>query len=322
MTPNLHFYDLKPRTESLHQAVRHGFSQPQKSLPPKFFYDEAGSRLFDAICATPEYYQTRTELALLREHADEIAETLGMRCWLIEPGSGSSIKVRLLLEPLHPVAYQPLDISGDYLHRTAKNLAEDYPWLPIHAVCVDFNEGLSSVADLPAFEYTEGPRAVFFPGSSIGNFEPQGAEAFLGRLAAVIGANGSLLIGVDLKKDHDMLHAAYNDRAGVTAAFNLNLLRRINTELRGNFNLCEFAHEAFYNASKGRIEMHLRSLRPQMVRINGDTYAFAEGETIHTENSYKYDIEEFQALARRAGFTHSEVWTDAQHRFSLHAFKC
>lgn len=313
-TENLYYYDLHPETESLKDAALRGLSRPDKAMPPKFFYDAAGSVLFDAICATPEYYPTRTETALLRRHAGAIAATLGENCWLIEPGSGSSQKVRHLLDPLQPEAYQPLDISGDYLQQAAGELAREFPWLPVHAVCVDFSAGPLALPGLPS--QREG-RAVFFPGSSIGNFEPEDAVDFLGHLAEMLGPGGSLLIGVDLKKDEDVLHAAYNDAGGITAAFNRNLLARMNRELGADFALEEFAHAAFYNPGAGRIEMHLESRRDQDVRIDGQRFHFAEGERIHTENSYKYTVPEFQALAARAGFVPGEVWRDDSDWFSL-----
>lgn len=314
MPPNLRFYDLKPHPQNLRQAVAAGLSGPHKSLPPKFFYDETGSRLFEEICATPEYYPTRTELGLLERHAGEIAEALGPRCRLVEPGSGSSRKVRTLLERLRPLVYEPLDISGAYLLQASTMLAEDYPWLAVHAVCVDFVE-----APLPTLDHAPAPSscAIFFPGSSIGNFEPNQARFFLRRLAAVLGSGNSLLIGYDLKKETALLEAAYNDAAGLTAAFNLNLLARINRELQADFGLDAFHHHAFYNEREGRVEMHLVSRRRQQVRLDGLAFEFEAGETIHTENSYKYQPDEFAALARQAGFTAVGTWTDERQWFAL-----
>ncbi len=319
--PNLYYYDLKPREESLLHAVRQGLSRPQKSLPPKYFYDETGSRLFDAICATPEYYPSHIEYALLDRYAAEISVALGQHCWLVEPGSGNSCKVRMLLEPLRPVAYQPLDISGAYLRQAASILAEDYPWLPIYAVCADFSDTDEHIAQIPSYVQYREPRAIFFPGSSIGNFEPVAAVAFLSRLGEMLGPGGSLLIGVDLKKESDVLHTAYNDTDGMTAAFNLNLLHRINRELGANFDPDGFRHQAFYNEALGRVEMHLASTRRQTVRVNSDVFAFSADETIHTENSYKYAVAEFSLLARQAGFIPGEVWTDEREWFSLQHYQ-
>ncbi len=312
----IRFYDNHPKPVNFYTEVINGLQEEPKAIPPKFFYDETGSRLFDAICELPEYYPTRTETALLRQHAEEIANLIGKECLLIEPGSGSSQKVRMLLEALQPAAYMPMDISRNYLLQAAQQLAADYPWLEVHATCIDFTSELTLHSDLPRAH-----RVAFFPGSSIGNFEPAEAIVFLRNIAGMVGANGGLLIGVDLKKDESILNAAYNDAQGITAQFNLNLLSRINRELDADFKLETFQHEAFYNPTAGRIEMHLASCLTQSVSIGGIKISIAHNETIHTENSYKYSVEEFSSLAKLAGFELVNVWTDADRLFSLHYYQ-
>jgi len=309
----IRFYDRHPAPASLREEVLQGLARRPRAIPPKFFYDLRGSALFEAICRTPEYYPTRTEVALLCTHAAEIARLIDSDCLLVELGSGGSEKVRLLLEALRPGAYMPVDISRDHLLATARSLAADYPWLDVHAACIDY----SAIWHLP-YSPAHMKKVAFFPGSSIGNFEPAEAVTFLRRLAAVVGREGGVLIGVDLKKDIAVLNAAYNDAQGITAAFNLNLLTRINRELQADFDLKGFSHLAFYNEPRGRIEMHLVSRRPQTVRIDGARFAFSQGERIHTECSYKYQIEEFHALAWRAGLSPIAVWTDRERLFSLH----
>lgn len=309
----IRFYDDHPGTADLCTEVLNGLASQPKRIPPKFFYDEQGSRLFDAICELPEYYPTRIEAALLQDHAREIAALAGPECLLIELGSGASKKVRLLLDALRPCAYMGIDISKDFLVDSASKLAADYPWLEVHAACADFSQTLNLAYCPLGFK-----RLAFFPGSSIGNFEPEDALRFLQRLRQMLGPDGALLIGVDLKKDARILHAAYNDAQGVTAAFNLNLLRRIKRELGADLDLAGFRHQAFYNEGQGRIEMHLVSRRKQQVRIAGHSFNFEAGETIHTENSYKYSIADFQSLAARAGYRAEQVWTDKQRLFSVH----
>ncbi len=313
--PSLRFSDFHPTPASLKEEVLQGLSRTPKTIAPKFFYDNRGSQLFDAICKLPEYYPTRTEIGILRSHADDIAQRAGPDCLLVELGSGSSQKIRILLEALRPSAYMPLDISRDHLLQAARVLARDYPWLDVHATCIDYSQSWA-LPDSPA--HTK--KVAFFPGSSIGNFDPEAARLFLKRLATVVGPHGGLLIGVDLKKDVKTLHAAYNDAQGVTAAFNLNLLDRINRELGANFDLETFRHWAFYNEARGRIEMHLGSLRNQDVSVAGQRFHFERDETIHTENSYKYRVVEFQQLASDAGFCPEDVWTDSARRFSVHYF--
>ncbi len=290
-----------------------GLSLPQKALPPKYFYDAAGSRLFEAICRLKEYYPTRAELALTRAHIGAIARFAGRGCTLIEYGSGEGRKSRLLIEALRPAAYIPVDISEDALRAAAVKLRRRFPRLELRPLHGDFSQPLKN-----PMAQGRGRRVVYFPGSTIGNLTQQEAHAFLRRTRAQVGPGGAMLVGVDLKKDANVLHAAYNDAKGVTAAFNLNLLARINRELGGDFRLRRFRHYAFYNAILGRIEMHLVSLVPQAVNIGRHRFAFEAGESIHTENSYKYSIEGFRALAKSAGFRGQKVWLDQKGLFSLH----
>ncbi|MEA3303294.1 MAG: L-histidine N(alpha)-methyltransferase [Pseudomonadota bacterium] len=310
------FFDLQPEITDFHTEIIRGLGSTPRFIPPKFFYDERGSQLFADICKTEEYYPTRTESAIIRDNLEEIVQQLGSDCLLVEPGSGESAKVRQLLEVLRPFAYLPMDISSDFLQQEAQKLAAEFPWLDVHAVCTDFTTSMT----LP-YTTEEMQRVAFFPGSTIGNFEPEDAETFLRDIACMVGNDGGLLIGVDLVKSDKILNAAYNDAAGVTAAFNLNLLRRINRELGANFTLDQFAHKAFFNREKSRIEMHIVSKVAQQVSIADCCFEFAAGETIHTENSHKYTIEDFQAMARRAGFEPVKVWTDAEKLFSLQFFK-
>ena len=309
------FHDLRPDSGSFLEDVLQGLSRPQKALSPKYFYDEAGSALFDQICELPEYYPTRTEIVLMHAHARSMADRLGPRCALIEYGSGSGRKTRILIEALEPTAYIPIDIAGTQLKASSAELAREFPNLAVMAVCADYSRPLP----LPHLSGTGARRrAIYFPGSTIGNFTKEEAADFLRNARAVAGPGGALLIGVDLKKDPALLHAAYNDAQGVTARFNLNLLARINRELGGDFDLTAFRHYAFYNAPLGRIEMHLVSGRDQQVTVRGHAIRFRAGETIHTENSYKYSIEEFQALARGSGLEPEACWTDEERLFSVH----
>lgn len=284
-----------------------------RSISPKYFYDAAGSALFDRICALPEYYPTRTELAILRRHAPAMAAQIGPHAEIIEFGAGSLTKVRLLLDALPaPARFVPIDISGAHLHAAAAALQADYPGLAVAPLVADYTRPLALPPALG-----RGQRVGFFPGSTLGNFTPAQALQFL-RMAAHSLRGGGLLLGVDMVKDPALLHAAYSDAAGVTAAFNRNLLVRANRELGSDFVPQQFAHSAFYNAPLQRIEMHLMSLRAQTVQVAGQAFAFAEGETLHTENSYKFTTEGLRTLARQAGFVPGPVWTDAQQWFSLH----
>ncbi len=311
------FYGSVVPADSFREDVIEGLSQGQKALPPKYFYDAEGSRLFDRICGLKEYYPTRAELALTRRHLADIARFAGRGGELVEYGSGASLKTRLLLRALRPSVYVPVDISHSALAGAAQRLSREFAWLHIFAVVGDFSQPLR----LPVFRQRSRRRVVYFPGSTIGNLTVQEAHAFLAMSRAQVGAGGAMLIGVDLKKDANVLHAAYNDARGVTARFNLNLLARINRELGADFDLRRFRHYAFYNAPLGRIEMHLVSLARQAVRIGRHRFEFERGETIHTENSYKYAVEEFRALAAQAGFRGAKLWQDRQRLFALHGLE-
>jgi dimethylhistidine N-methyltransferase len=305
---------IEPANEFAAEVIA-GLTAKPKRLPPKYFYDQAGSGLFERITRLPEYYPTRSELDLLAKHAPEIASLFPPASALVEFGSGTSRKARILLLAAASVeAYVPVDISGDVLREDAARLRRDFPHLTIMPIAADF----TVIAELPP-EIASKPRSGFFPGSTIGNFEPHEAAAFLRRAGATLGSASVLIVGVDLEKSPDVLYRAYNDAEGVTAKFNLNLLARINRELGANFNLAAFEHHAFYNAERHRIEMHLASTRRQKVRIGDVTVDFRTGETIHTENSYKYSIESFQALARGSGWSPLQAWTDGL--FSVHALR-
>lgn len=306
--------------ESRHPAgdfradVLRGLSAARKHLPCKYFYDEAGSALFERITELPEYYPTRTERAIMERHAPEMADLVGPRCLLIEYGSGSSMKTRLLLDQLRePAGYVPIDVSGEHLSQTAEALRRDYPGLEILPVCADFTRPLR----LPRPRTRAARRAVYFPGSTIGNFTPEAAVALLRRTARLCGPGGALLLGADLQKDPGVLEAAYNDRRGVTASFNRNLLARINRELGADFVPDRFAHHAYYNSALGRVEMHLVSRQAQEVHVGGTRVTFAAGESVHTENSYKYRREDLTSLAVAGGFAPGRVWTDERDYFSV-----
>ncbi|OGA39967.1 MAG: dimethylhistidine N-methyltransferase [Betaproteobacteria bacterium RIFCSPLOWO2_12_FULL_62_13] len=309
------FHDLQPDAGSFLEDVIAGLSQPQKALNPKYFYDERGCELFEAICELPEYYPTRTEMAMMRAHVHEMTRRLGPGCALIEYGSGSSLKTRALIAELGPAVYMPIDIAAAQLRKSSIRLAEIFPDLLIAAVCADYSRPLA-LPDIACLKTHR--RVIYFPGSTIGNFTVPEARQFLHDARRLAGAGGAMLVGVDLKKDHGVLHAAYNDTQGVTAAFNLNLLARINRELGADFDLAAFSHRAFYDSAAGRIEMHLVSLAGQWVKLGGYVFPFRAGETIHTENSYKYSVAEFQDLARSAGFEPEECWTDPQRLFAVH----
>ena len=311
---SVRFFGSVVDADTFREDVIAGLSLPEKALSPKYFYDAAGSRLFEAICRLKEYYPTRRELALTRAHLDEIARFTGARCQLIEYGSGESLKTRLLIQRLRPSAYVPVDISEAALRAAAKRLARAFPWLHVLSVVGDFMRPLK----LPVYgARSSDRRVVYFPGSTIGNLTPDEAHAFLRMSRGQIGRRGAMLVGVDLKKDANVLHAAYNDAKGVTAAFNRNLLVRINRELGGDFDLQRFAHYAFYNVARGRIEMHLVSLAKQSVNVGRHRFGFDVGESIHTENSCKYSVDEFSALALAAGFRTDQVWKDSRGYFAL-----
>lgn len=311
------FHDLTPVSEDFGEAVRAGLSSTPKTLPCKFFYDQRGSELFDAICELDEYYVTRTETGILTDEASGIAALMGENWHLVEFGSGSSIKVRILLEALGAHAdYTAIDISRDHLLASTARLAQEYPGLTVTAICADYTRPF----DFPA--KPDSNPVVFFPGSTIGNFTADQAHDFLSKTADQLRPlGGALLIGADLKKDINVLKAAYNDSEGITAAFNLNLLSRANNELGADFDLSSFHHEAIYDEQAGRVEMHIVSDRDQVVRIGTDSYEFDRAETIHTENSHKYSVTQFQDMGRAAGFDPMHVWTDDQDLFSLHYWK-
>ncbi len=307
--------DATPDVSDDHAQILEGLRSRQKWISPKYFYDERGSELFDEICRLPEYYPTRTELALMDRHLDEIARLVGPRASVIEFGAGSNVKVRKLLDSLdRPAAYVPVEISADYLVRQAEELARDYPDVHVQPVFADFTRPF----ELPDHPVTPERNLVFFPGSTIGNFTRPQAADLLEVMKLEAGAEGALLIGVDLRKDPAVLHAAYNDSQGVTAAFNLNVLERFNRELGANFDLDNFRHEAIYDRGEGRIEMRLVSKRPQLVAIAGTRIPFAANEHIITEYSHKYSVEEFVALAERAGFNAGRTWIDDVSLFSIH----
>jgi dimethylhistidine N-methyltransferase len=285
-----------------------------KKLSPKYFYDARGSELFEQITVLPEYYPTRTELSILRDRGGEIAAIIPQGAALVEFGAGATTKVRLLLERCKFGAYVPVDISGDFLNAQADGLRKDFPDLDVYPVAADFTTPFAlpaAVADLP--------KVGFFPGSTLGNFEPHEASAFLKSAREILGSGAQMIIGVDLEKDERTLYDAYNDKAGVTARFNLNVLERINRELGGNFDLSGFIHRSIYNKDRHRIEMHLISRKAQSVRVLGHHFSFRPGESIHTENSYKYSLDRFTALARGSGWKVRESWTDKARMFSVHA---
>ncbi len=310
----LSLLDLEPPTDTFSDEAIVGLTTHPKSLPSKFFYDARGSELFDAICELDEYYLTRTELAIMEEYVDQMAEHLGPQSLLVEYGSGSSLKTRILLAHMRdPAGYVPIDISREHLLASAAELKAEFPCVEVLPVCADYTDEI----ELP--EPTGDVRrvAVYFPGSTIGNFHPIEAEGFLRRIARVCGAGGALLIGVDLEKDSGVLRAAYNDARGITAAFNKNLLRRMNRELEATFRLDAFEHDAVYNEERGRIEMYLVSREDQAVEVAGRTIPLAAGERICTEYSYKYSLERFHELADRSGFDVQKVWTDRRAYFSV-----
>ena len=307
------------RSVSFADDVLTGLALPKKSIPPKYFYDARGSVLFEEICELPEYYPTRTELAIMRQYAGEMSALIGPAAALIEFGSGASTKTRLLIEAARPALYLPIDISESALAGACDALVHDFPWLSVCTVCADFTEpfDLPALPTLPSGGTAR--RVAYFPGSTIGNFTPHEAQGFLKIVREMVGRDGLLLVGVDLKKQKATLDLAYDDPRGVTAAFNMNLLTRINRELAGDFVLERFRHVAFYDQSLGRIEMHLASLADQTVQVAGERFSFNRDETIHTEISCKYSIDEFQDLGRGAGFDAQRVWTDAGAMFSVHA---
>ena len=319
--PSLHFYNWKTTHDNFLKDVLNGLAGDLKSIPPKYFYDEKGSQLFDRICETQEYYPTRTESKILAEYAAEIMTELPEHISLIELGSGSSIKTRYLLEEGTDEkikAYVPIDISEKHLLSSTKKLAELFSSITMFPICADYTQ----LTQLPSDRILlKGKPVVFFPGSTIGNLEREAAGNLIETVFRLIHGSGYFLVGFDLIKDRATLEAAYNDKAGYTAAFNLNVLSRINTELGGDFDLSSFAHSAFYNEKKQRIEMHLVSLKEQTVHVDGQGFHFKASETIHTESSHKYDRTDFEAFAAAHGFEAVHHWTDDHNRFAVVLFK-
>lgn len=289
-----------------------GLKSQQKTVNPKFFYDKTGSELFEAITQSPEYYPTRTEIGILQQHGQSIAECLGSNIQLIEPGAGSCEKVRYLLEKLRPQRYLPMDISMDFLQKSANQLVKEHPWLSVQAIAADFNHDI----EFPNFPNNSNV-VVFYPGSTIGNFEPSEAVKFLKRLGQWTRGKGGILLGVDLQKDVNVLNRAYNDAEGITERFNLNILDNINTLIDSNFDTDNFDHQAFYNSDKHRIEMHLQANKSHQVHCGDELIEFVAGETIHSENSYKYTLEGIGDLAQRAGLHLQQSWCDEDELFSI-----
>src|SRR6476619_5348394 len=302
------------QTSAFGRDVIDDLSQHPKRLSPKYFYDAAGSELFEQITLLPEYYPTRSALSILRDRSSAISAILPEGAALVEFGAGATTKVRLLLNECAFKAYVPVDISGDFLKAQADALRKDFPSLDVYPVAADFTKPFA----LPA-EIADMPKLGFFPGSTLGNFEPDEASAFLRTARESLGDGAQMIIGVDLEKDERVLYDAYNDASGVTARFNLNVLVRINRELGGNFDVSAFMHRSIYNRERHRIEMHLIAKKAQTVRILGRNFSFRPGESIHTESSYKYSLDRFAALARASGWSVRESWTDADRMFSVHA---
>ena len=310
---NVSFADHQPEPGDSRQEILRGLGQVQKTIDPKWFYDERGSRLFEAITRQPEYYLTRAEHQILRDHRGEISRACGAGCVLIEPGSGACEKARLLFDELQPRAYVPVDISADFLRDAARELGQDFPWMTVRAVCADFNSSWSFLDQLP-----DGRRLVFYPGSTIGNLEPAEAIRFLRRIRHAIGEAGGALVGVDPAKPGRVLNAAYNDARGITAEFNLNVLDHVGRILGCAFDKSLFSHRAYYDERSSRVEMHLVSKVRQSVDCGEQWIEFEPGETIHTENSYKYSPEAFSDLALAAGLSLSRSWSDAKGLFAVH----
>ncbi|MGF1739904.1 L-histidine N(alpha)-methyltransferase [Vibrio profundum] len=313
---NVSFVSLEQAISDDKNDILSGFMEEQKTINAKYFYDHRGSVLFEKITELPEYYLTRTEKLIMKKHADEMAEVCGDGCVLIEPGSGSSEKVRILLDHLQPQSYVPIDVSGDFLEMSAKKLGSEYPWINIDAICADFSQSLIYSDNIPV-----GRRVFFYPGSTIGNMNPQDAVAFLKLLNDSIkqgGGEGGILIGIDLVKPASLLNSAYNDSQGVTAEFNLNVLNNINTLAHATFNTNNFSHLAQFNEEKSRIEMHLISHCNHSVRVGESLVSFKEGERIHTENSYKYTLSDIGRLAEQAELKVQRTWTDEDSLFSVH----
>lgn len=315
---NTSFIDDAPKNSSVLELVMLGLSKEQKAIPPKLLYDELGSEIFEKICDLPEYYPTRAEKEILGKYAAEMCGMIGEEALIIEPGSGSGEKVRYLLKELKsPRGYVPIEISKEILLRMKDEINLEFPEVPVFAICGDFMKKI----DYQLIKEDTGKKVIFFPGSTIGNLSPVEAINFLFQCEEILSPGDGLLIGVDLKKESEVLERAYDDEQGVTADFNLNLLRRCNRELMANFDLNSFEHRAFYNQDVGRIEMHLVSLRDQAVSIKNTLIHFKEGESIHTENSYKYSVDEFAELCAKANFRLFKIWKDAEQKFCVYYFQ-
>lgn len=311
--------EMPVRRDHFLTEILMGLSRRQKTIHPKYLYDKRGSELFEEITRLKDYYPVHAEREILKRHGIEMSLLMGSDALIIEPGSGAGEKIRLLLPELrNPAGYVPIEISREILLRMTKELGELYPSLKLLPVCADFTAGI----DLPVtVDQYRGKKVIFFPGSTIGNFHPDEVLDLLKNFARTVGCGGGLLIGVDLKKDKKLIERAYNDSLGITAQFNLNLLERLNRETGANFEKRQFEHVALYNETEGRLEMHLRSTLPQLVRVNQTIFRFKEGETIHTECSYKYSVEEFCEIAARSRFEVKQVWHDSRHLFCIYYFE-
>ncbi|MEM8784989.1 MAG: L-histidine N(alpha)-methyltransferase [Pseudomonadota bacterium] len=317
--PLAFFLDLAPEMSDFRADTVSGLRARPRRLQPKYFYDERGSHLFEKICETDEYYVTRTELALLRDLAPQLERHIRQGATIVEYGAGASQKIRTLLGGLPaPARFIAVDISGDHLQAALTPLAEEFPNIAVGGICADFTD--PEALPIPGLEAGE-PVLGFLPGSTIGNFAPEQASRFLAGAARHLGQGNCLLIGADLQKDPAVLEAAYNDRAGVTAAFNLNLLYRINRELDGTIDPAAFEHRSLYNADLARVEMHLRAVEDHRFTVGEEGFSIAAGETIHTENSHKYTVDGFQEIAQGAGFKPLDVWVDDRQFFSVHLFE-
>lgn len=308
-----HFHHQLGRTGDMAAEIVAGLTAEPRYLSSRFLYDQQGAALFEAITELPEYYLPRMERSIIQGRCNEIAAAIGPGRVLIEPGSGNCSKVEWLLDALRPAAYVPVDVTGEQLALASRRLVASYPWLEVHAICADFGGDIQLPASLAGR-----PRVLFFPGSTIGNFTPAEAVPFLTRMRQLCGEHGALLIGVDLHKGADLLHAAYNDSAGVTAQFNLNILNHVNEVADGSFECDRFRHVAFFNSNESRVEMHLESRVDQTVTLGDHELVFRQGDRIHTENSYKYTMDGFRAVAEAAGFTPRHSWCDENGWFSVH----
>lgn len=316
----IEFLDLGPKDNSLLKEVLTGLSKSQKMIHPKFLYDKKGSEIFERICCVRDYYPTRTEKNILSSHAKEMAALIGPRALIIEPGAGAGEKVRSLLPELEaPVGYVPVEISREILLRMTAELHEEFPSLPVVPVCADFTQDFEF--PLTVGQASADKKVIFFPGSTIGNLAPEEAVSFLKKCSRMVGPGGGLLIGVDVKKEKEIFEKAYDDSEGITAEFNLNLLARLNREADATFNLDNFKHKAVYNEELGRVEMHLVSLASQLVKVNQTIFRFREGESIHTESSYKYSTAEFSELAAKARFELKQCWMDEEKLFCVYYFE-